>query len=47
MFKILITGIRPGEKIHEELITTSESNYTVVLKKHYAILSPLLDKTNT
>ena len=45
--KILITGIRPGEKIHEELISASESNYTVDLKKYYAILSPLLDKTNS
>ena len=45
--KILYTGIRPGEKIHEELISSGESNYVVDLKKYYAILSPLLDKTNT
>jgi len=44
--KILFTGIRPGEKIHEELISVSESNYVVDLKKYYAILSPMLEKTN-
>jgi len=31
-------GIRPGEKIHEELITASESLKTVDLGKYYAIL---------
>ncbi len=44
--KFLFTGIRPGEKIHEELISVSESNYAVDLKRYYAILSPMLDKTN-
>lgn len=44
--KILFTGIRPGEKIHEELISVSESNYVVDLKKYYAILSPTVEKTN-
>lgn len=31
-------GVRPGEKIHEELITLSDSPYTVDLGNYYAIL---------
>lgn len=37
--KIEIVGIRPGEKIHEEMITTSDSANTVDLGDYYAILS--------
>lgn len=33
-----IIGIRPGEKIHEEMITTSDSFYTIDLGDYYAIL---------
>lgn len=33
-----VVGIRPGEKIHEEMITTSDSFYTYDLGKYYAIL---------
>ncbi len=33
-----IIGIRPGEKLHEEMITTSDSFNTVDLGKYYAIL---------
>ncbi|MDH3459496.1 MAG: UDP-N-acetylglucosamine 4,6-dehydratase (inverting) [Burkholderiaceae bacterium] len=33
-----IVGIRPGEKIHEEMITTSDSFNTVDLGQYYAIL---------
>jgi UDP-N-acetylglucosamine 4,6-dehydratase/5-epimerase len=33
-----IVGIRPGEKIHEEMITASDSFNTVDLGKYYAIL---------
>jgi FlaA1/EpsC-like NDP-sugar epimerase len=36
--KIEIVGIRPGEKIHEEMITSSDSFNTVDLNKYYAIL---------
>ncbi len=36
--KLKYTGIRPGEKIHEELITSSESVQTLDLGKYYAIL---------
>jgi len=33
-----IVGIRPGEKIHEEMITEADSFFTVDLGKYYAIL---------
>ena len=33
-----IIGIRPGEKIHEEVITSSDSFYTYDLGKYYTIL---------
>jgi FlaA1/EpsC-like NDP-sugar epimerase len=33
-----ITGIRPGEKIHEEMITASDSFTTIDLGSYYAIL---------
>ncbi|MBM5799469.1 MAG: UDP-N-acetylglucosamine 4,6-dehydratase (inverting) [Cyanobacteria bacterium K_DeepCast_35m_m2_023] len=33
-----ITGIRPGEKIHEEMITASDSFSTVDLGRYFAIL---------
>ncbi|MBT1712214.1 UDP-N-acetylglucosamine 4,6-dehydratase (inverting) [Fulvivirgaceae bacterium PWU5] len=33
-----IVGIRPGEKIHEEMITKSDSFFTVDLDHYYAIL---------
>lgn len=36
--KIIITGIRPGEKLHEEMISTHDSINTVELKDHYIIL---------
>ena len=34
-----IIGIRPGEKIHEEMITASDSFTTIDLGEYYAILS--------
>lgn len=33
-----IVGIRPGEKIHEEMITDSDSFYTWDLGRYYTIL---------
>jgi len=33
-----VVGIRPGEKIHEEMITSSDSFYTYDLGKYYTIL---------
>jgi UDP-N-acetylglucosamine 4,6-dehydratase len=34
----VIVGIRPGEKIHEEMITSSDSFFTYDLGKYYTIL---------
>jgi len=34
----VIVGIRPGEKVHEEMITPSDSFYTYDLGKYYTIL---------
>ncbi len=34
----VIVGIRPGEKIHEEMITSSDSFYTYDLGKYYTVL---------
>ena len=39
--KIKIIGIRPGEKMHEALITYSDSFYTREAKKFYIILPKL------
>jgi UDP-N-acetylglucosamine 4,6-dehydratase/5-epimerase len=36
--KKVIVGLRPGEKIHEEMITSSDSFYTYDLGRYYAIL---------
>lgn len=36
--EIEVIGVRPGEKIHEEMITSSDSFYTYDLGKYYAIL---------
>lgn len=33
-----VVGLRPGEKIHEEMITASDSFYTVARGRYYAIL---------
>ena len=38
--KIKIVGIRAGEKIHEEMITESDSYSTFDLGKCYAIVNP-------
>lgn len=35
----VIVGVRPGEKIHEEMITVSDSLNTVDMGRYYAVLS--------
>ena len=42
--KVDIVGIRPGEKIHEEMITSSDSLNTVDLGPYYAILPANADQ---
>lgn len=37
-----VIGIRPGEKLHEVMITEDDSHYTVEFDDYYAILSPQL-----
>ena len=41
-----VVGVRPGEKIHEEMITESDSFNTVDLGKYYAILPVGAQYTN-
>jgi FlaA1/EpsC-like NDP-sugar epimerase len=43
--KQIEVGIRPGEKLHEEMITVSDSYNTLDLGKYYAILpqQPIFD----
>ena len=38
-----VVGIRPGEKLHEEMITTSDSYHTVDLGDYFAILPSVAD----
>lgn len=39
---INIIGIRPGEKLHEVMITEDDSSYTFEFEKYFAILPPFL-----
>lgn len=41
--KKTVVGIRPGEKLHEEMITESDSVSTIELKDSYVILPALTD----
>jgi UDP-N-acetylglucosamine 4,6-dehydratase len=43
--RIKYTGIRPGEKYHEELITKSESYKTIENKNYYIILPDFMKKS--
>jgi len=36
--KVIVTGIRPGEKLHEVLITSEEARHTKEYDKHFIIL---------
>jgi len=38
-----VIGVRPGEKIHEELLQSSDSGSTVELKNYYVILNKFKD----
>ena len=40
--KLKLIGIRPGEKLHEVMITEDDSFYTLEFEEYYAILSPNL-----
>lgn len=42
--KIKLIGIRPGEKLHEAMISQDDSLNTFEYNDHYKILSPLIDK---
>ena len=39
-----IVGIRPGEKINEELINAAEIKDTIVAKNHYVVLSNFTER---
>ena len=43
--KFKIVGIRPGEKIHEEMVSENDSLNTFNLQKYYVIVSPEIKKT--
>ena len=43
--KIVITGIRPGEKVHEILVSEEEAHRTIERKPYYVIL-PILPELN-
>ena len=38
-----ITGIRPGEKLHEQMISPEDSNYTYEYPGHFKILPAIHD----
>ena len=42
--KFKVTGIRPGEKIHEQMIGSDESMNTAEHKNHYEILANISEK---
>ncbi|NOY49510.1 MAG: UDP-N-acetylglucosamine 4,6-dehydratase (inverting) [Chlorobi bacterium] len=42
--KLVNVGIRPGEKLHEEMITVSDAMNTIDIGKYYAILPSGADK---
>jgi UDP-N-acetylglucosamine 4,6-dehydratase len=41
--KMVETGVRPGEKIHEILLTDHESETTIVYDEEYLVILPMLD----
>lgn len=45
--RLEVVGIRPGEKLHEEMITETDSYSTVELKKYFVILPATPNKWST
>lgn len=45
--KIEVVGIRPGEKLHEILLTEQESRHSVKYKNHYIILAEFAHQWST
>ncbi|HBR18407.1 MAG TPA: UDP-N-acetylglucosamine 4,6-dehydratase (inverting) [Deltaproteobacteria bacterium] len=45
--KVEIMGIRPGEKLHETLISEDEARHTYDIGKHYMICSPTAPAVST
>ena len=43
--KFRITGIRPGEKLHEQMIGKDESDYTYEFKDFFVIIPAIFNKT--
>jgi FlaA1/EpsC-like NDP-sugar epimerase len=43
MKKIKIIGIRPGEKLHEQMISVEDSRYTYEYKSYYKILPAIFN----
>ena len=44
--RLEIVGIRPGEKLHEEMITTTDALNTVEFEDYYVILPSALPSWN-
>jgi UDP-N-acetylglucosamine 4,6-dehydratase (inverting) len=44
--KIKVLGLRPGEKLHEEMITTTDSYNTIEYKDYYVILPSVTEFLN-
>ena len=42
--KIELIGVRPGEKIHEDLISSHDAINTIDIGRYYITLNPLDDK---
>ena len=40
--KLKFIGIRPGEKLHEQMISEDDSNSTYEFKDYFKILSPII-----
>ena len=43
--KVKIIGIRPGEKLHEQMVSKYDSKFTYEFKGYYKILPDIKNKT--